>query len=882
MRLPGFSLNSGQAQILRAWRGLCRKFLGEQWRPVLLGYALGILLGGMIAFCRENPELLRRSFVDPYLTPVKSALKPYASYLIYLKLAVVPLAILLLFGLYLRIRRVLNSWIHGITTGSCLLSIVIAAAILRTRSDHLITNAVVAFGWTLAVVALLFGLQLIGAVLRARELAINVLNTRRENRHAYVIHDPEAPIDSLAEDTLGRAPLIEILALKILVAKAPVIAVRGNFGDGKSSLLNMLREQIEDNCIVVSFSTWLPDSHKTLVTDLLGDISTEIARTYFAPELRKGLNAFSSMLSDSVRYLKLLPAIIPPYTQRQEMLDLQDRLSRLPKRVVVLLDEIDRMQKEELLTLLKVIRGSSSLPNITFVCAFQQQQMEETACGAFNAASTEFMEKFFPVAIDLPEIRPDALQPLLADQLWRGFCQAGWRSTETLRDDFNKRFQLLWDAGLDRLCTNLRKISLLSNDVQAVAVLIKDEVDPVDLCAIEALRRFHPRVHEIVWRNAIFFSHSFEWWKSRQHRTDEELVNVKEKIRETLQGASAPGESSVVSSILKFMFPQRIQELSSGLPSRNEGGFDESEKRKGISHPDYFWIYFYRTVSDAMFSSHELNKIVSEVSATREERERRAIVARVFDSFERNSLREFDFLSKLPAMVEAESLPIEAACSIAYAIAENADKLSDEMLVSEVRTGLAVVFTAAQRLSGTAEIDPFLAGCLAASATDLFAMRLYAFTTEKRANNNVLRADARINESALKAAFLERMDSRYGPSVGLIDRELGPWEASALYFWSKMGEAERQKVVQFWERYVNASRSRLADAFNAIAPINSLWNAQSAGYVEQMFPIEKLRKLYDELPANDTLNSTQERSLRRLKAFLDGELKPGLDLWSLE
>jgi hypothetical protein len=137
----------------------------------------------------------------------------------------------------------------------------------------------------------------------------------------------------------------------------------GAFGDGKSSVLNLLRLQLADSAIVISFSSWLPNSELTLANDLFGDITAECNSHLLVPALRKHLRKFASLLAGSVSYLKPLPDVLPPYTQRQEIQDLGEALGRLPKRVVVLLDEIDRMQKPELLTLLKIIRGAASLPN---------------------------------------------------------------------------------------------------------------------------------------------------------------------------------------------------------------------------------------------------------------------------------------------------------------------------------------------------------------------------------------------------------------------------------------------------------------------------------------------------------------------------------------
>lgn len=71
--------------------------------------------------------------------------------------------------------------------------------------------------------------------------------------------------------------------MKLLIGEAPVIVLRGRFGDGNSSVLNLLREDLRDNAIVVSFSTWLPGSEATLTTELLQEISKECRKEYYLP-----------------------------------------------------------------------------------------------------------------------------------------------------------------------------------------------------------------------------------------------------------------------------------------------------------------------------------------------------------------------------------------------------------------------------------------------------------------------------------------------------------------------------------------------------------------------------------------------------------------------
>jgi hypothetical protein len=44
---------------------------------------------------------------------------------------------------------------------------------------------------------------------------------------------------------LERSALVESLATKVIVSKAPIAAIHGPFGDGKSSVLNPLKRTLE-------------------------------------------------------------------------------------------------------------------------------------------------------------------------------------------------------------------------------------------------------------------------------------------------------------------------------------------------------------------------------------------------------------------------------------------------------------------------------------------------------------------------------------------------------------------------------------------------------------------------------------------------------------
>jgi hypothetical protein len=56
---------------------------------------------------------------------------------------------------------------------------------------------------------------------------------------------------------------VELLSDHALRQRTPAVALHGGLRDGKSSVLNLLKQAVEGQAIVVSFNAWLPGSEAT-------------------------------------------------------------------------------------------------------------------------------------------------------------------------------------------------------------------------------------------------------------------------------------------------------------------------------------------------------------------------------------------------------------------------------------------------------------------------------------------------------------------------------------------------------------------------------------------------------------------------------------------
>ena len=67
----------------------------------------------------------------------------------------------------------------------------------------------------------------------------------------------DRPILNLNEDLLGVKKYIDGLIDYITICSTPMtIAIQGDWGTGKTSIMNMIKDGIEDKCLYSWFNTW--------------------------------------------------------------------------------------------------------------------------------------------------------------------------------------------------------------------------------------------------------------------------------------------------------------------------------------------------------------------------------------------------------------------------------------------------------------------------------------------------------------------------------------------------------------------------------------------------------------------------------------------------
>jgi len=799
------------------------------------------------------------------------------------------LAAALIFRSLSVLKRLVSSWAHGMLPEVPLFSlgaalVVFAPAFEPVLFRLVISLTIIAVGSLLSHVAK--RVVNVDGLPAAHPSLPAVERSRRAPRDESGLETDE-PVTTWEDDLLDRGPLVDLLTRKVIALRKPVVVLNGRFGSGKSSVLNLLRLQLQGQAVAVSFSAWLPGSESTLTEFLVSDIVAECRKLFVVPGLAKSARRFANALSKSVPYLSGLTELLPSVTQRDALRQLRASLLGVPLRVVVLVDEVDRMQRAEILELLKLLRGVGGVQNLSFVCACDREQVINAIRPAEDThgdQTREYLEKFFLDVVTLSEPTADTLQALGAGRMLRTLESCKVLRTDSEKQAFQTALARLWPRCFGPYCCNLRRVGIIANDFQGAATLLGRDADPIDAALITLLHRINPGVHRLVASQQFLLTGRFKGLKQYRYLNDsEKSQREKQLVTQIGELCASDEEKDLIQRILTELFPLFPKFLGRVPPAQSQDELGNSLK---ITNPWMFDAYFRLEITKEVFRGSELEQFLESLARANDADDVARAFGETLGSMEPGSDRAEDFLWKISLSIS--SLSEHVAKWLALSVMQFADKYVYDRDIRLWRDSLYAFRTVRETLMRIAESDraTFLRTCISEAGDDTMAYGLIARLTDLREPNAQDEGGLRIPLKAVWDTFLARMRSRYGVDAP-TDEAMRTSDPEAFALWgstdlSKWGIAakpsDREARDDFWIRYIGTDKHRLATVFDAYFMPMASYGGDPAPFVERRISSTILRKLAADVIYAPDLTKEKAGSLRRIDRLLNGDYKDGVPL----
>lgn len=444
-----------------------------------------------------------------------------------------------------------------------------------------------------------------------------------DDRTKMVTYSSDHPIRSKREDRFNRAPFATHVADTIATRLDPssiVIGLYGPWGDGKSSTLNLMEEALaaHSEIVVVRFNPWLFDSEDRLLRGFFDSLATALGRSLPAKADRIGtlLRNYRSMLLMASFHVdggtkpggtaKATDESLP-IARLDEVSDaFRETMERAGKRVVVLIDDIDRLNRGSLHAIFKLVKLSASFAHTSYVLSFDDEMVassisEQYTHGGYEAGRN-YLAKIIQVPLHLPP--PDAMQlrQMVFDGISDALAQSGVEFEREQADAFAHHFA----AGLEPRLGTPRNAKLYVNAVTFALPLLKGEAHLVDLLLMEGIRVFYPKLYVAIRENAeLFLGGGRDPDQNAESAQRQRLADIIAKSA----GEMTPERNvSLRRDLLEALFPR----LSTTIHA------DEWESRwareQRICSAQYFWRYFTYSVPPRDVGDHEVKAFLDGIA----------------------------------------------------------------------------------------------------------------------------------------------------------------------------------------------------------------------------------------------------------------------------
>ncbi|EJT4734329.1 hypothetical protein NTL13_002807, partial [Listeria monocytogenes] len=287
-----------------------------------------------------------------------------------------------------------------------------------------------------------------------------------------------------------------------------VISLEGAWGSGKTTILNNLSKKLEgrkDLIILDEFEPWLFTNQEMLLKNMLEELLGNSGLGYSSMKIDKFIQQVSNATLNSPRYkfLNVLFSTNDSTGIKNVKNDIEELLSSTGKKVIYIIDNLDRIESENVLLILNLIMNVLDIKNIIFILSFDRNQM--TSIMNENGITNEYLKKIIQMNVIVPMIDKEIMEDILQV------------STKNIIEKFEDDNLLLnnWEDGLLAIANDvkdLRDLKIFLNSVFIPSLKKSGSLSFKDMLILEYIRITNTALYGIINNQKEYFiSHDYHF-----------------------------------------------------------------------------------------------------------------------------------------------------------------------------------------------------------------------------------------------------------------------------------------------------------------------------------------------------------------------------------
>jgi hypothetical protein len=422
----------------------------------------------------------------------------------------------------------------------------------------------------------------------------------------------DKPIAERSDDRFQRYTFSIRIAQTIIQRKTPdsiVFGLFGEWGEGKSSVLNFIQQELKSDpeIIQISLNPWRYSNEDSLLQNFFERIAEALkVKLYTRGESFGQFVGKVGKISSAAGYDTSGIASLLSDTEIEEFKQRVDQfLKDSNKKVVIFVDDIDRLDKQEIYALFRMVKLTAEFSNTTYILSFDEQMVAAAIAERFGSgdgkAGFSFLEKIIQVPLTLPKAQPEALKKFCFNLLEQAI---DFEKLDISPDEM-RRFVLQFTGNILPRLNTPRLAVRYSNILSFSVPLLFGEANMVDLMLIEAMKIFYPDHYNFIKFNPKYFITGFSGDENATDKSREAFLQLLKNLDDNLIHA----EQEAVRRLIGNLFPV-VDVLFDRFRSFNHNS-EKLYANKRLASPDYFDRYYSYTVIDGEVSDIRFSNFIS-------------------------------------------------------------------------------------------------------------------------------------------------------------------------------------------------------------------------------------------------------------------------------
>jgi len=454
----------------------------------------------------------------------------------------------------------------------------------------------------------------------------------------------DKPIKTKQEDFLDRKEFAKVITNAIITYSVDrdeslTIGLFGKWGSGKTSIINMVLEDIqqEDNILIFKFEPWLYSDTEQLISQFFKDFSKVVNHKDYGKEAEKigeELEAYAnffdviSQIPEPTTFIlsktisKVFKTVgkagskwgkLKSKNLSQTKASIEKHLKNFDKKILIVIDDIDRLNNTEIRQIFQLIKSLGNFPNTIYLASMERDVVIDALSEVQKGDGSEYLEKIVHVPLQVPSISQDKVYEFLFKKLNE--------IIGTLEDEeFDQNYWgNIFHGGFKYFFENIRDVIRYINILRFNFSAIGNEVNIIDLIAITGFQVFEPKIYELIKNNPNMFTGQIRESLSYSDNSEQEKRIVREFFEKSYDELEKIDKENYLELMQELFI--KIKEVFTN--TIYAGALRECRKEAKICSPEFFDIYFKVSLNKNLISKTQINSYFK--SASNEDEFRKVI-----------------------------------------------------------------------------------------------------------------------------------------------------------------------------------------------------------------------------------------------------------------